>query len=88
MTRPRYLTINGQTMRIYEWAKYVDIPAKTIESRLRKGYSPEDAVFTPTRTKGAHRAEELIRKGFGAERMEKLRKIIRQIRNEAIYVQV
>lgn len=83
MSKNRYLTINGTTMPMYKWAEHVGIPAKTIASRMENGLSPEEAVFKPARSLGRERAKQLIRKGLGAERMVKLRNIIRDIRKES-----
>lgn len=44
-----YLTINGQTKTITEWANEVGLSATAIRNRLRKGYNPEEAVYIPYR---------------------------------------
>ena len=45
----RFLTYEGRTMRLREWALATDIPLQTIASRLRSGWSPEDALATTRR---------------------------------------
>ena len=47
-TRHHYLTIDGVTHNISEWAEITGVPAKTIEARVRAyGWTPEKAVRTP-----------------------------------------
>lgn len=43
---PSYLTIQGETKRIYEWAKQVGCTPHLISKRLKRGWSAKDAVFT------------------------------------------
>lgn len=44
-----WLTIHGQTHCLMDWAAISDINDKTIRRRLSDGWSPEDAVFKPSR---------------------------------------
>lgn len=43
-TRTHYITYNGITKTISEWAEEYDIDSKTLYSRIQAGYSFEDAV--------------------------------------------
>lgn len=43
--KPKPLTINGQTRSITGWAKHAHRPLATILLRLKRGWTPEDAVF-------------------------------------------
>lgn len=43
----RPVTIDGETQLITDWAKVSGVPEESISSRLRKGWSPKDAVFRP-----------------------------------------
>lgn len=45
----RLVTAYGQTRCITEWARSRKISRGTIERRLGLGWSPEAAIFTPTR---------------------------------------
>jgi len=44
------ITVYGQTRCLSEWSDVSGIPAATINSRLRSGWSEEDAVTTPSRS--------------------------------------
>lgn len=52
----RYITVKGETKHIMDWSKESGICESTIQSRLKRGWSPEDAVFVPLIRKG-HRLE-------------------------------
>lgn len=41
------LELNGDRMRIFEWAKKLNIPSYIIKNRLKIGWSVEDALTTP-----------------------------------------
>ena len=43
--KPILLTINGETRSITGWAKHAHRPLATILLRLKRGWTPEDAVF-------------------------------------------
>jgi hypothetical protein len=62
MSKKRYLTFNGKTQRIYEWAKEIGIPYAMIHDRLSLGYPPDKAL-TPYNIK---EAEKHGLKGTGA----------------------
>ena len=46
-TNTIYLTINGVTKRIGEWAKETDVSLPTMKSRFHRGFSHYDVVFLP-----------------------------------------
>lgn len=43
----RLVTMNGQTKCLAEWSELTGLKAKTIECRLERGMSSEDALLTP-----------------------------------------
>lgn len=47
----RFLTHDGKTMVISDWAKKIGIDRRTIYSRLMRGHSVADALTTPLRSK-------------------------------------
>ena len=59
-TSTKFITYNNETHSLMHWSKIVDIPYKTISSRLIKGWSEEDALYTPVRgsMKFAYNGEE------------------------------
>lgn len=48
-TSTKFITYNNETHSLMQWAKLVGIPYKTISNRLIKGWSEEDALYTPIR---------------------------------------
>ena len=44
-----WITANGETMLLQDWANRTGIDRRTIAARLKLGWSPEKAVNTPTR---------------------------------------
>lgn len=44
----RWLTANGQTMILSDWARQLGCPPQIISVRLRRGWSVERALTTPT----------------------------------------
>lgn len=40
----RYITANGKTMQLFEWAQELSVDPSTILSRIRRGYSEQEAV--------------------------------------------
>lgn len=48
-SRAHKVTFQGETLALCEWDKRLGIPAKTIERRLREGWSVERALTTPNR---------------------------------------
>jgi hypothetical protein len=47
------VTINGETKSIVGWCKHYKIKPTTVHSRKAKGMSIEDAITTPTQSKGS-----------------------------------
>lgn len=47
----RFFTHNGMTKCMSEWAEYAGMKATTFETRIRKGWSLEDAISKPVRHK-------------------------------------
>jgi len=47
--RSRYLTLNGETKLLMDWAEKTGISDKTVRTRLRAGWSVERALTTPTK---------------------------------------
>lgn len=57
-----YLTYDGKTMTIVEWSEVLGIDQKAIESRLRRGWTVEQALSIPPGTvKRIKRYEGLVR---------------------------
>ena len=54
-----YIEANGERMVIFDWAKRSGIHETTIMHRLKNGWSPEDAVTTPTNRKNKHNASHI-----------------------------
>lgn len=46
----RRVTAFGETFCLAEWSERFKVKPSTLYQRLRSGWSPEDAVSTPTRT--------------------------------------
>ena len=49
--RNRFVEINGESHTIAEWARIYGINPQTINSRLRKGISEQDAILIPVKRK-------------------------------------
>jgi hypothetical protein len=47
--RSKFLTINGETKILAEWARIVNVSEFSIRHRLNRGWSPEDALSIPVR---------------------------------------
>lgn len=50
-----YLTYNGETKSVPEWAEIVGISRRVIAERVRKGWSVEKALTTPLQLSKSHR---------------------------------
>lgn len=48
-----WITANGETLLLQEWANRTGIERRTISARLKMGWSAEDAVSIPPRKKGS-----------------------------------
>lgn len=46
-----WITIDGKTALAVDWAKEVGVDVEVIRKRLRKGWSPKEAVFAPLGTR-------------------------------------
>lgn len=46
-----YITYNGETHNVKEWSEKTGIPITTIRYRLKRGFSTEDVLHKPCRTK-------------------------------------
>lgn len=46
----KWVTCNGETKTLEEWAKIYNIDRATIQRRLKKGYSIEEAITMPRKT--------------------------------------
>ena len=51
----RVLTVEGRSMLLVEWSEAVNIPEATIYNRIRRGWSEQDAVMMPVKTKHRHK---------------------------------
>lgn len=51
----RLVTINGITKTLAEWCEIYDLKYQTAHSRIRKGWSEEEAITTPAMRAGAKR---------------------------------
>jgi hypothetical protein len=49
LTTNRKLTVKGETLNFCQWVERAGLPRSTIYNRLMKGWSEEDAIFTPSR---------------------------------------
>ena len=49
--RNHFVEINGESHTIAEWARIYEINPQTINSRLRKGISEQDAILIPVKRK-------------------------------------
>lgn len=47
----RYITIDRKSLMIVEWSKISGTPANQITQRLSRGWTPYEAVFTPSLTR-------------------------------------
>lgn len=45
--RAREVTLNGRTQRLFEWAQETGLNFGTINSRIKRGWSVEEALLTP-----------------------------------------
>jgi hypothetical protein len=54
----RFITLNGETKPICQWAKEKGIKPITIWSRLNLGWSDEDAINTPVKTRNKKEAKK------------------------------
>jgi hypothetical protein len=52
LTTNRLLTIGSRTMTMSEWAESCGISGDTIQARLRRGWSEDDAVNRPVENRG------------------------------------
>ena len=50
----KYITFNGETHHLREWATIVGIAYTTLKERLRRGWDVERALTTPTINTGGH----------------------------------
>lgn len=67
-TNGRYLTYQGRTQLMTDWAKEIGVARITIRERLKCGWSVERALATPTRpmTRGPERERWMREFGAGA----------------------
>jgi len=49
----KWITINGETKTLAEWAEISPVTYFAIQGRLNMGWSAENAIFTPLRSKKA-----------------------------------
>ncbi len=54
---PHFVTYNGQTKQLAEWAREIGVPFYILQMRFKNGWTPEQALTTPVkpRTKGIPR---------------------------------
>ena len=43
----RWVTLNGKTVSVTKWSRILELKSETIRSRLRRGWSDEDALTRP-----------------------------------------
>ena len=75
MRKPHYLTYQGRTQKMTEWAREVGLTADALRSRLRKGWSVHKALTT-SKTQAAVRSPAMkiireVRPGSFAELPER-----------------
>lgn len=56
-----YLTCDGMTKTISEWAEYIGINRHTLYARLRRGWSVADALFMPVGKSSMRTAKQFFR---------------------------
>lgn len=50
-TNTRYITFNGETLSMADWWRKTGIDIKVISSRTLRGWSPEETLTTPVKSK-------------------------------------
>lgn len=55
-----YITCDGMKKSLSEWAWYLGINKNTLYSRIRRGWSVADALYTPVRKKDLETAKEFF----------------------------
>lgn len=50
----RYLTYNGQTLTVAEWARLLNMDIRTLDRRLHRGWSTERALSTKVDIRYSH----------------------------------
>lgn len=50
-----YITINNETLTMKQWSEKVGIPYNTVKQRIYKGWSYEEAIFTPVDKRFSHK---------------------------------
>lgn len=72
--RTHFLTINGETLCLMDWAIKYNIPRRTLALRLERGWSPEDAVKFPLGiTDGCYRLRHLTTEQRHERSLEQVR---------------
>lgn len=59
-SKPLTLSCRGQTHTLAEWESISHVPEKTIRQRIVRGWTEEEAIFTPPMKRGAYR-ERLVK---------------------------
>lgn len=53
------IAVKGESMTATEWATKLGTPVQTIISRVKRGWSVQEAVTTPPKTEGSNKGEKL-----------------------------
>ena len=61
--RNRFLTLNGETKTVAQWADALSIPVGILRSRLGRGWDVVDAMTRPVISRAAKRLQEARRRG-------------------------
>jgi len=51
-TACHYITVNGETRTVSQWAQKLNIRPTSLNARIRRGWTIEDAVLSPRKIKG------------------------------------
>jgi hypothetical protein len=67
----RHITIANETRTITQWCRHLNIDVRTVNSRIHRGWSPEEAIVTPIRKREMATKEEMSRVGRSNSRRGK-----------------
>jgi hypothetical protein len=67
----RHITIANETRTITQWCRHLNIDARAVNSRIYRGWLPEEAIITPIRKREMATKEEMSRVGRSNSRRGK-----------------
>jgi site-specific recombinase XerD len=84
------ISVNGESMTATEWAKKLGTPVQTIISRVKRGWSVQEAVTTPPKAEGSNKGEKMPVEPLTPTEMNSLLKAnnkgVSGLRNRALIV--